>query len=147
MEKPEDLFDVSDRLRDVSDQLRLKVGAPGPVPKTPDQAGGQYLFADLAELDGVIAEWQDLITAIDQDQRQIIDALAGPRQAAADGVSDANSSRTVAVLDGMREHNMTLLQYADAYVEKLVAARAAMASTEETNEARITAVGIGETAR
>ncbi|MGB3444935.1 MAG: hypothetical protein WBA97_39870 [Actinophytocola sp.] len=106
-------------------------------------ADGDYVFADLAELDSIITEWTALRDTIQVDGRKLAQAQQAVYSPADDDMSRGQAKALVESLDKARTHNDAMLAYADAYVEKLTAARERYAADEETNVARMRGVDEG----
>lgn len=115
-----------------------------PLPATYDTggggAGGSYMFASLDELDGVIAQWQDLVDDIKADQGNIESAVMQANWPAGDSVSDQNYRQSSDVVQAMRKHNEKLLVYAEHYLVKLKECRTQMSTTEQGNQDKMNKV-------
>ncbi len=106
-------------------------------------AGGRYVFASLAELDGMIADWEalrDRIFARDAKFRQAIGLIAPPAE---DIMSRLHAHTAVQSLKKAQSHNLVMHTYADGYVAKLKATRAQYATTESDSAARLRGAGEG----
>jgi hypothetical protein len=102
--------------------------------------GGAFMFASVAELDGVIHQWLDLIDEIKADQHRMEAAGGQISEPAADQVSGQNSTVSRKVVMEMQKHNELLLRYAVEYVRKLQASKKQMMATEQGNETRMNQV-------
>jgi hypothetical protein len=96
--------------------------------------GGQYMFASLAELDGVIAQWKEQKEAIFEDGRKIRQAGGALVAPAEDGMSGGMKDSSVKSLDALYQHNQAMFQYADEYIKKLEASRASMGNTDQSGK-------------
>lgn len=103
-------------------------------------ADGDYVFADLAELDSLTTEWTAIREAIQTDERNLAQAQQAIYSPADDLMSQGQSKALIESLDKARNHNKTMFDYADAYVEKLTATRERYVADEEANVARMRAV-------
>ena len=106
---------------------------------TADGGGGSgsYMFANLAELDGVIQQWQNLVDELEADTKQVDSAVRQLARPAGDHVSDTNFSQSTEVLHAMRKHNEMLGAYAAHYVAKLKQCRTQMTTTEQGVQTRV----------
>lgn len=96
--------------------------------------GGRYVFADLAEFDHVIAEWETLWMALHQDRRAILRAIEFVEAPADDPSSREQAEATSASLLSLREHTSQMIEYVARYLVKLKAARGATEAVEQINE-------------
>jgi hypothetical protein len=96
--------------------------------------GGQYMFASLADLDAVIAQWKEQRQAIYDDGQKIQQAAGAIVAPAEDGMSGGMSDTSLASLDALYKHNREMFKYADDYVRKLEASRASMANTDQSGK-------------
>ncbi|MFL6143206.1 MAG: hypothetical protein ACJ72N_15250 [Labedaea sp.] len=106
-------------------------------------AGGQYVFASLAELDGLITDWEalrDRIRDRDVKFRRAISLIAPP---ADDLMSRLQAKGVVGSLVKAQAHNLAMFTYADGYVTKLKAAHAQYAAIDADNAALIRRSGQG----
>lgn len=106
-------------------------------------AGGNYIFADLEELDGIIAEWTAIRDRIRDRGYRLSQAAGLITPPAEDIMSRLHAGYTRASLQKALEHNDAMHAYAKAYVEKLTAARAQYANTETQALATIRRSGEG----
>lgn len=100
-------------------------------------ADGDYVFADLAELDAIITEWTAIRDTIQLDGTELAQARQMISPPAADLMSTGQATALVDSLDKAQTHNDAMFAYADAYVEKLTAARERYAAGEESTVARM----------
>lgn len=101
-------------------------------------AGGEYVFADLAELDEIIKQWEAQRDAIRADGDQIRQAIGFVMPPADDEMSVRQADATTDSLNRLLEHNTAMFDYAQAYVEKLKAARGHTAATDSDNASTLT---------
>jgi hypothetical protein len=104
---------------------------------------GVYVFADLAELDHVITQWRaerDKILARDEKIVRAIGLVAPPAE---DMMSVGQANAFKDSLERLKEHNLALFGYADAYVKKLEATRASYTAVEDTSTTRMNSQGLG----
>lgn len=94
-------------------------------------AGGQFMFANVDELDVVITKWNSQRDEIQEDQERIIAAYHEIAEPAADEMSRGQANAARSSLISMWEHNFQMLQYTDNYIEKLTLARSDMATMDE----------------
>ena len=99
--------------------------------------GGQFMFASMAELDGVIAQWETELEAIRTDGLTIDQAAGLVEPPAQDGMSVGQADATRQSLIKLREHNTAMRGYAEEYIKKLKASRASMTNTDQGSEAQI----------
>lgn len=100
-------------------------------------ANGDYVFADLAELGALITEWAAIRDAIQTDRRNLVRAQQAIYSPADDDMSKGQAKALIESLDKAQAHNDAMFAYADAYVEKLTAAREQYATDEELNVTRM----------
>lgn len=93
--------------------------------------GGQFMFASLEELDGVIKQWEDERDGIKEDSQKISDAYYAINDPAGDLMSRAQASASRDSLANMWQHSDAMLQYANHYIEKLRDSRRQMSLQEE----------------
>ena len=99
------------------------------------------MFADLAELDSVTAQWKAERDRIQQDHDNVLGAIRLCNPPAEDMMSHYQASRLRDSLTAARDHNQAMLNYADRYMQKLEASRVSMAWTEQDNTARLRTTG------
>jgi hypothetical protein len=102
--------------------------------------GGQFVFTNLDELDRIIADLETLRDGIAKDGaklRQARQLIVPPGE---DIMSRIEATATVNSLDKALEHNLTMFTYAGAEIEKMRAARAAYANTDDAGAARLRSV-------
>lgn len=93
--------------------------------------GGQFMFASVEELTGVITKWELERDGIMADRNAIAEAYYMIADPASDSmsVSQANASRNS--LATMWEHSDQMLKYAENYIAKLYASHKQMTTTED----------------
>jgi len=96
--------------------------------------GGQFVFASIAELDGVIAQWKDQREAIQADGAKIRQAANYITAPADDGMSSGMRDTSVESLNTLYDHNQKMAEYASGYIDKLEAARANMVNTDQSGK-------------
>lgn len=99
--------------------------------------GGQFMFASIADLDAVIAQWETELVAITTDGDAIDQAAGFVEPPAQDGMTVGQADATRESLIKLKEHNIAMRDYAVGYIEKLKASRASMVNTEQGNQAQI----------
>ncbi len=102
--------------------------------------GGQFMFASIEELNGVIAQWQTELAAIQADGVKINQAAGYIEAPAGDGMSVAQAKATTESLDALQKHNQAMADYADGYIKKLIASRDSIVNTEQNNAAGLRSV-------
>jgi hypothetical protein len=105
--------------------------------------GGQFMFASIEELDGVITQWRNQLEEIRQDGRRIRDAAAFIAPPAGDSMSTKMADTTMQSLEALYKHNLEMRNYAEAYIQKLEASRASLVNTEEGGTETINSVQQG----
>jgi hypothetical protein len=100
-------------------------------------ADGDYVFADLAELDSIITEWTAIRDTVQLDGEKLVQAQQATYSPADDDMSMGQAKALVASLDKAQAHNDAMFAYAEAYVAKLTAAREQYVAGEESNVARM----------
>lgn len=93
--------------------------------------GGRYVFASLAELDEIIVEWtsiRDDLAAAGEGLRQ---ALMMDLTPADDDMSGGQASALYTSLLGAADHNDSMASYMNSYIDKITAARAEYAATDQ----------------
>lgn len=96
--------------------------------------GGQYMFASIADLDAVIAQWKDQREAILADGQKIQQAAGAIYAPAGDGMSGGMTDTSLQSLDALYQHNRAMFKYADDYIRKLEASRASMVNTDQSGK-------------
>jgi hypothetical protein len=105
--------------------------------------GGQYMFADLNELNGVIKQWESELEAIKKDGDTIDQAAALIEPPAMDGMTVGQADATRNSLITLREHNTAMREYAEGYLDKLRASRDSIANNEANNANTVKSVDRG----
>jgi hypothetical protein len=103
--------------------------------------GGQFVFADLAELDSLTAQWTAERDRIRHDGELLTKAIQLCTPPAEDMMSHYQAKRLKDSLTEAWSHNQAMLNYADGYVQKLEEPRDSMARTERDNVARLHTTG------
>lgn len=102
--------------------------------------GGQFMFASIADLDNVIAQWEAEYEAMRTDGDSIREAAALVAPPAEDGMSAGQADATRQSLIKLLEHNEAMRGYAEEYIKKLKSSRASMVNTEQGNVAQVRSV-------
>ncbi len=105
--------------------------------------GGSYVFADLAELDDITARWIGIRDGVQADGRKLLQAQQLIQPPAQDFMSRLQPLAMNNSLDKALVHNAAMTAYADAYVQKLQAARAQYAAEDEESVERMRRVDGG----
>jgi len=105
--------------------------------------GGNYVFADLAELDGIIAEWVNIRDGVESDRHKLEQAQQMIKPPAKDLMSQLQPGAVRESLGKAIKHNKAMWTYADGYVQRLQAAREQYVAAEEENVARLRGVDGG----
>lgn len=121
----------------VWDWLGGLFGSEWDTPAGGGGTGGQFMFASLAELDGVITQWKAERDAIDADGMKIMQAIGFISPPAGDTMSVGQADATRTSLDALYKHNRAMFDYADGYIKKLEASRASIANIEHSNKTRL----------
>ncbi|MGB3444001.1 MAG: hypothetical protein WBA97_35135 [Actinophytocola sp.] len=106
-------------------------GPPQPHESGGGGAGGQFMFANLEELDAVIAKWEEERDGILADRQAIHEALDGIAEPAGDTMSQFQANASRDSLSNMFQHNNAMLRYAENYIEKLYESREQIAVMED----------------
>lgn len=93
--------------------------------------GGQFMFANLEELDAVIARWEDEREGILADRAAIRDTFHANAAPAGDMMSKVQFTASQVSLANMYQHSDAMLKYAENYIAKLRASREQMAIMDE----------------
>lgn len=104
--------------------------------------GGQFMFASLEELDGVIKKWTDERDGILADRDAIADAYHTVRDPAGDMMSRSQATASKDSLANMWHHSDSMLKYAENYIAKLNASRKQIAVTEDGAHARMRSIQV-----
>lgn len=102
--------------------------------------GGQFMFANLEELDAVINRWQEARDGLLDDREKIYNAYEHLESPAADDMSAAATSASRDSVANMFQHNNAMLRYAENYIEKLMASREQMAVMEDGARDRLRSI-------
>jgi hypothetical protein len=94
-------------------------------------AGGQFMFANVDELDGIIAKWTTQRDEIEADLKRIGDAFNEINAPAGDPMSEGQANTARSSLVSMGEHCSQMLEYAKGYIKKLEEARVEMSTMDE----------------
>lgn len=100
-------------------------------------AGGKFEISSLAELDALIGQWESLVEQMDLSRDKLSGALQFVQPPADDAPSRSEASATQDSINAAIDHNMSMRDYAQAYVDKLKAARADYAGTEDANATNV----------
>jgi len=115
----------------------------GGAPKTGGGQGGTFMFASLAELDAVIAQWQAEYQEITEDG-QVMQQIAGfLRRPADDPMSDGHVSSAQKSFIEMVTHNEAMRAYAEDYIRKLQESRTSIANNNLNGQARMDSMNRG----
>lgn len=104
-------------------------------------SGGQYVFADLAEIDGIIAELEALVAEVQAEDETYARAIGLAVPPAEDFLSVEQADAYVAALEKGRTHNKAMSTYADDLLADLRAARQAYADGDATSAAQLRSAG------
>lgn len=103
--------------------------------------GGQYVFADLTELDAIITTLQTEIEGVRDDARYFRDAIRQATAPAGDLMSQRQVNAYRAALEKGGEHNKAVLTYLENQLAKLQAAHQSYAETEAASVKRFHGTG------
>ncbi len=130
---PADQVNAEIASAEVSDWWRSLFGLGGGDPHEAGGGGtgGQFMFASVEQLNGVISKWEKERDGIMADRDAIADAYYMIAEPASDtmSVGQANASRNS--LANMWQHSDQMLRYAEDYIAKLYASHKQMTSTED----------------
>jgi hypothetical protein len=98
---------------------------------------GQYVFADLAELNAIKAEWTRLHEDVLLDKDRLTQALRFIEPPAQDEMSRKQAQALADSLTLARRHNEAMADYASAYIDKLNAAHQQYATEDEAAMRRV----------
>lgn len=115
-------------------------GEPQPHQSGGGGTGGQFMFASLDELDGVISRWEQELRGILADREQITEARRVIADPAADQMSQWQARVSRESLGELLKHNDAMLRYAENYIAKLLASREQMAVMEDGARDRMRSV-------
>ena len=93
--------------------------------------GGQFMFANLDDLNTVITRWETERDGIQADCDAIADAYWAIKEPAADPLSGEQAQASRDSLANMWSHSTAMLNYANNYIEKLKASRQQIALMED----------------
>ena len=99
--------------------------------------GGKFEITSLAELDALIAQWQALVDRMDASRQLLLQAIRHVAPPAEDSPSQSEAMATEDSINAAIDHNMSMRDYAQGYVEKLTAARKDYAGTEASNASTV----------
>jgi hypothetical protein len=102
--------------------------------------GGQYMFANVEELDSLIKRWEDERDGIQKDKDAIADAYHLVKAPAGDIMSQLQTGASQDSLANMWHHSDAMLQYAENYIAKLKASRAQIQIMEDGAQDQIRSV-------
>lgn len=140
-----------------TDQINLEIavdrvtaalgGIFGPGWNTPTAGGGgtggNFMFASIDELNGVIAQWETELESIMTDGTTIREAAANIREPAPDGMSVGHATASRRSLLRLLEHNTAMREYAAEYVSKLKDSRTSMVNNDVNGQTRMNRVDRG----
>lgn len=115
-------------------------GEPQPHESGGGGTGGQFMFANLEELDGVISRWEEARDGLLDDREKIYNAYDHLEAPAADDMSTAATTASRDSVANMFQHNVAMLRYAENYIEKLKASREQMAVMEDGARDRLRSI-------
>lgn len=102
--------------------------------------GGQFMFANLDDLNGVIKKWEDERDGIEADREVIAEAYHAIKEPAGDPMSLQLTSASRDSLANLWNHSNAMLNYANNYIEKLKASREQIAAMEDGAHARMRSI-------
>jgi hypothetical protein len=102
--------------------------------------GGQFMFASIEDLNGVIKKWEDERDGINDDCTAISEAYYTVRDPAADSMSVEQAKASRDSLANMWNHSSAMLTYANNYIDKLKASRDQMQTMEHGAHSTIRSV-------
>src|SRR5207302_903190 len=106
-------------------------------------AGGQFVFASLGELDGIITDLEKLRDDIRSDGVKLNQAQQLIEPPGEDIMSRLEAKTTIHSLGKAIEHNKMMATYADTEIAKMRAARNAYANSDDEGAARLRNVDEG----
>jgi hypothetical protein len=124
----------------VSSWWRSLFGLDTPYEAGGGGTGGQFMFASVEELDGVIAKWEEERDGIKADKDAIADAYHMIADPAADSLSREQATASRDSLANMWHHSDAMLRYAENYIAKLRASRQQISVMEEGAEAHMRSI-------
>jgi hypothetical protein len=93
--------------------------------------GGQFMFASVDQLNGIITRWEQERDGIKADCDHIADAYYAINYPAGDPMSVEQADASKNSLANMWWHSYAMLGYAERYIEKLAASRDQMTAMED----------------
>lgn len=105
--------------------------------------GGFYEIATFAELDGLIAKWEEVQGQIEVSGRKIETAMRQVLAPADDGASKGVEQAAKGSLELAMAHNRIMHQYTQAHIRKLRAAKDGYQGAEGDNANMIRVAGRG----
>lgn len=99
--------------------------------------GGTFMFASIADLDSVIAQWETELDAISKDGERIRRAAGFIQPPAQDGMSEGLAKATRDSLLALLKHNEAMRDYARDYVRRLRDSRQSMVNNDQSGQARM----------
>lgn len=130
---PSDQVDGEIARAEISDWLKglFGFGDPQPHEAGGGGTGGQFMFASIEELNGVIKQWEKERDGIVADSQAICDAYYMVKSPAADNMSQGQTTASKNSLATMWQHSEAMLKYANDYIAKLYASKVDMEMNEE----------------
>ena len=117
----------------MADPDKVAQNKPIPVPDPGGDKSGQYMFANLEELDGIIAKWHAEGDNIQADGNSLPPGPAGAGLHLFDEVTSEYMATLGGAFEALVLHNGKMYEYNTGYAEKLAECRKAMARTEISN--------------
>lgn len=93
--------------------------------------GGQFMFASVDELNGVIKQWETERDGIQADRDKISEAYYMIEDPAGDVMSRGQAAASKNSLANMWQHSDAMLKYAENYITKLYESRDQMQVMED----------------
>lgn len=106
-------------------------GEPQPYEAGGGGTGGQFMFASIDELNGVITKWEEERDGILADRDAIAEAYYSIAEPASDDMSQELAGASRDSLANMWQHSDAMLKYAENYIAKLYASRDQIAVMED----------------
>lgn len=117
-------------------------GDPSPHQAGGGGQGGQFMFANLEDLDAIIGQWEDEREAILADRQAIADAYRTISEPAGDVMSMLQAGASRDSLANLWQHSDAMLKYADNFIAKLHASRRQIAAGEDGAREQIRSVEV-----